>query len=153
MEPFWIMIAHHPIRKKSLHDAKEDSVATRKVGVRAAINSVVVARCAHQIPILITPLNVTIMPQITKRTDDVEWLLPPNTLGRTVRIQCEGVKSLQLAEVLVEKGGVTMELARSLEKDEEGNVLSLGDTTHSTSSKHTHQRILPYTTNAQQTGL
>mmetsp|Transcript_91008 Transcript_91008/g.259812 ORF Transcript_91008/g.259812 Transcript_91008/m.259812 type:complete len:86 (-) Transcript_91008:468-725(-) len=35
------------------------------------------------------------MLKVTKRKDEVSWSLPPNTLGSCVRIQCEGIKSLQ----------------------------------------------------------
>ena len=63
------------------------------------------------------------MLKVTKRKDEVSWSLPPNTLGSCVRIQCEGIKSLQLAEVVVEKGGVTMDVAGTLKLDDEGNVV------------------------------
>ena len=41
-------------------------------------------------------------------TDDekVVWKLPQNSVGSCVRVQCEGIKSLQLAQVEIVKGGV-----------------------------------------------
>lgn len=36
------------------------------------------------------------------------WDLPPNTVGSTIRVQCEGIRSLQLGQVVVAKGGVTV---------------------------------------------
>ena len=43
---------------------------------------------------------------VNTNEEKVTWKMAPNTVGRVVRIQCEGVKSLQLAQVEVIKGGI-----------------------------------------------
>lgn len=68
--------------------------------------------------------EATTLLKVTKRMDEVTWTLPPNTLGSCVRVQCEGIKSLQIAEVVVEKGGVTSDMVNSLKLDDEGNVMA-----------------------------
>lgn len=64
-------------------------------------------------------------------TDDekVVWKLPPNSEGMNVRVQVEGIKSLQLAQVEILKGGLT--LKEGEEKKEEGQPggLSMATTT------------------------
>jgi hypothetical protein len=41
--------------------------------------------------------------------EKIVWKLPPNTCGANVRVQAEGIKSLQVAQVEIQKGGLVLD--------------------------------------------
>ena len=58
--------------------------------------------------------NASLIKMVERGVDEVSWELPSDAMGAIVRVQCEGLKSLQLAEVAVVKGGVSASQAAIL---------------------------------------
>ena len=51
--------------------------------------------------------NSSLTKMVDRGVDEVTWEMPKDAMGGCVRVQCEGIKSLQLAEVAVVKGGLS----------------------------------------------